>query len=272
MGKLTYACALPHPPLLIPDIGKERIAQVASSQQALEKIGERIKAAHDQAPIDTLIVISPHASARPRDIPIYGASSFEGHFGYFGCRHVAMEVKGDPKLAKAIAHQGKALDIPIALLEDPLFLDWGIMVPLYYIHQRGVKCPIVPMSFGFLPLEQLYQFGKVMRETIVASDKNVAIVASGDLSHRLIPGAPAGYNKMGKVFDEKFVAMIKEYDIEGILSLDGTFIEQAGECGLRSFTILLGALANESVSPEVLSYEGPFGVGYMVADFKLERK
>ena len=42
----------------------------------------------------------------------------------------------------------------------------------------------------------------------------------------------------------------------------------AAECGLRSFVTLGGFLGKDAtVDPQVLSYEGPFGVGYMVALF-----
>jgi len=47
---------------------------------------------------------------------------------------------------------------------------------------------------------------------------------------------------------------------------------EAGECGLRSFCFLLGILEASGIDwqPEILAYEGPFGVGYLVANFKLK--
>ena len=49
---------------------------------------------------------------------------------------------------------------------------------------------------------------------------------------------------------------------ERLLEFDEGFLERAGECGHRSFTILAGALEGLDIVPEKLSYEGPFGVGY----------
>lgn len=94
--------------------------------------------------------------------------------------------------------------------------------------------------------------------------KNIAVVASGDMSHRLIQGAPAGYSPKGKEFDEKLIRLLEEKDIEGILNLDEEFFEEAGECGLRSFVILLGILDGH-FKFEKLNYEGPFGVGCLTA-------
>ena len=59
-------------------------------------------------------------------------------------------------------------------------------------------------------------------------------------------------------------------DIKGILNLDLDFVEAAGECGLRSILILLGALDGLNWKPEILSYEAPFGVGYLVTNIKFE--
>lgn len=45
------------------------------------------------------------------------------------------------------------------------------------------------------------------------------------------------------------------------------FCKRAAECGLHSFQIMAGALDRTPVTSELLSYEGPFGVGYGVAAF-----
>ena len=37
--------------------------------------------------------------------------------------------------------------------------------------------------------------------------------------------------------------------------------EASAECGWRSFQIMAGTLDRRSITPELLSYEGPFGVG-----------
>jgi AmmeMemoRadiSam system protein B len=123
---------------------------------------------------------------------------------------------------------------------------------------------------AFLPYKDLYNFGETIRTASDNLGKKVAVIASGDLSHRLTMDAPAGYNPEGKKFDENIVRLAGTNDAEGILNLDPDMIEAAGECGLRSIIILMGALKGLNVIPEVLSYEGPFGVGYMVATFDVK--
>ena len=60
---------------------------------------------------------------------------------------------------------------------------------------------------------------------------------------------------------------MKNGDFIQFLKLDPVFCEKAAECGLRSFIIMAGALDKKSISATLLSYEGPFGVGYAVASF-----
>jgi aromatic ring-opening dioxygenase LigB subunit len=95
--------------------------------------------------------------------------------------------------------------------------------------------------------------------------RRIALVASGDLSHRLIVGGPYQYEPTAHLFDDQIVAAIARGDARAVLEVDTGLRERAGECGYRSIVIALGAVDEDLRDCEVLSYEGPFGVGYMVA-------
>jgi len=129
---------------------------------------------------------------------------------------------------------------------------------------------MVPLTFCCLPLSTHFAFGQAISRAATETGKRVALIASGDLSHRLLPSAPAGYDPQGKVFDETLVDALSRLDTHAVLNLDEDLIEHVGECGLRSIVILLGALQGLSVTPHILSYEGPFGVGYLVASFDIK--
>lgn len=130
------------------------------------------------------------------------------------------------------------------------------------------KIKIVPIGYSMLDYKTHYEFGRQLQEDMINDTKRIAIIASGDLSHRLTPDAPAGYSHWAKKFDETIVKKIQKKDVKGILNLDSDFVEEAGECGLRSLIILLGILNSMNYKPEVYSYEGPFGVGYLTVNFK----
>ncbi len=260
---LKFACICPHPPLLIPNVGQENLKTVAASKQALEKL----EAEFYQLKTDTLLIISPHGELAADAFTINQAAELTVNFTQFGDLSTKLEFKNNLAFGYRL-RENLETKMPILLINVPK-LDHGAGVPLYYLTQHLKDLKIVPLGYSLLPLETHFQFGKQVQELVFQSNENIGIIASGDLSHCLTPEAPAGYSPRGKEFDNLFIKLLKEKSVKGILNLDKDLIEEAGECGLRSFVILLGILDGINYNVEILSYEGPFGVGYLVANFKL---
>lgn len=150
--------------------------------------------------------------------------------------------------------------------------DWGFEVPLFFI-AKNFGGEIKQILTGMESPRFYFEQGKKVytRYKIENSEKRVALIASGDLSHCLKEDGPYGFNPDSPKFDEALIDSLKKKDIENILKLNETYPE-AGECGLRSFCFLLGILEESKIDyrPKILSYEGPFGVGYLVANFLLK--
>jgi len=147
--------------------------------------------------------------------------------------------------------------------------EHGAQVPLYYLMKNHKSLPVEELSITFDSNRNHYQWGQKEGKKIKENPKRTAFVASGDLSHCLKADGPYGFNPAGPLFDKKLIELIKKKDIKGILDLDPNLIENAAECGLRSICFLFGILEEQKFKPEILSYEGPFGVGYLVANFKI---
>jgi aromatic ring-opening dioxygenase LigB subunit len=81
----------------------------------------------------------------------------------------------------------------------------------------------------------------------------------------LIVGGPYEYEPSAHRFDEQVVDAIASGNPGAILDIDPDLRNIAGECGYRSIIIALGSAGENLRHHQVLSYEGPFGVGYMVA-------
>jgi len=147
--------------------------------------------------------------------------------------------------------------------------DWGFNVPLYFL-AKDFKGKVKTFLIGLETPEFYFSEGKKLRGELFSAEK-LALIASGDLSHCLKEGGPYGFHPDGPKFDKALIDALKKKDIKTIFKLDDLYPE-AGECGLRSFCFLLGILEASGIKwqPEVLSYEGPFGVGYLVANFKLK--
>jgi len=149
--------------------------------------------------------------------------------------------------------------------------DWGFNVPLHFLAQ-GFKGEIKTYLMGLEEPKFYFEEGKkVYKSKIQNSKSKIAVIASGDLSHCLKEDGPYGFHPEGPKFDKELIESLKKKDVENILKLDNKYPE-AGECGLRSFCFLLGILEESGINykPEILSYEGPFGVGYLVANFKIQ--
>jgi len=145
-------------------------------------------------------------------------------------------------------------------------LDHGTMVPLYFIEKEYSNYKIVHITYGMMKDIDLFRFGVKISEAISNLNRQAVIIASGDLSHRLTEDGPYPFSPKGKEFDETLISCLKKGDTIGVYNIDKKVVEEAGECGMRSIYILLGTLKSE-FSGELLSYQGPFGVGYGVMKF-----
>jgi len=267
-----FAAICPHPPIIVPAIGRPAdLKLVSKTINGMKQLAEKFA----QVKPKTVIVISPHGPVTYNEMSIVSSPALFGNFQMFGDFQTKLNFENDLDLAGLIFEEAQKENIPVRQVNSPQ-LDHGTLVPLYYLIQNVPRTllgtlKIVPIAYSYLDLETHFKFGKILKKVINRSPASVnyGIVASGDLSHRLTLNAPAGYSSRGKEFDEKLIKLLKNKDIKGILNMDPDLVEEAGECGYRSIIILLGILNGLNWQPEILSYEGPFGVGYLVANFKL---
>ncbi len=144
-------------------------------------------------------------------------------------------------------------------------LDHGTAVPLYFLLRNGWQGRVVTLGYSFLSNDDHLRFGSCIKNAVDDVGRRVAFIASGDLSHRLKAEAPAGYNPHAHIFDEQVVEALRANEPERIVEIDHNLRKLAGECGYRSMLVAIGATSELPRSCEVLNYEAPFGVGYLVA-------
>lgn len=255
----------PHPPIIIPEVGGEEL-------QAADRTVTGMKAwAKDIASVnpETLVFISPHAPFLQGALGWLAGRDLAGSFAAFGAPEVAFRVKSDRDLAASIAAEAAGEGVQVVEL-NTRSLDHGVMVPLYYLREAGISADPVVFGISLLPPERHFRFGQALARAIARSPRRICLIASGDMSHRLQPGAPAGYDPQGQVFDRLILESLTDMDTERIMGIPEVLADRAGECGLRPIIMLLGALSDFNVESKIYSYEGPFGVGYLVAGFKLK--
>jgi len=262
---LVFSAITPHPPLLIPNIGKDELEKVKQTKEAMEKLEQDLYLSKP----DIIIIVSPHGSLFSDAFTINAHDNFVSNFAQFGDMQTKLAWRGDPSLAADIDHKAHGKDLPLQLVSEST-LDHGSTVPLYYLTQHLPNVKILPIGYSALDAKAHLDFGYLLKNVIMDTGKRVAVIASGDLSHGLTKEAPAGFSEVGQEFDEKLMELLENHNTTGYAGLDPKFVEAAAECGYRSFLILLGVLKNVNYTFKNYSYEGPFGVGYLVGNFILQ--
>jgi len=260
-GSVVFAGIAPHPPLLVPEVGGPRIERVADSQRALREFSRRLV---DTNP-ETVIVISPHSPLDSRVFTARSTATLTGDFREFSAPGVKLTFPNDLEMIDAIKGAAANESLAFRELDRDYPLDHGALVPLYYLHEAGWRGRIVVIGFTLQPKENHLAFGRAITNAAAAIERRLAVLASGDLSHRLIVGGPYEYEPTAHLFDEQIVNAISAGDSGGVINVDIDLRNRAGECGYRSIVIALGTVGEILQDHQVLSYEGPFGVGYMVA-------
>jgi AmmeMemoRadiSam system protein A len=254
----------PHPPIMVEEVGGADARVTDASAAALRKAARLLERFAPQ----TVVIVSPHSPGFADAFTVTAAPRLRGDLGQFGAPTAAHDVAGDPDLARAIIDEATTAGLPIAAREEyPRLgreLDHGVLVPMSFLDPDN-RYDLVEASFTFLPAADHAEFGRAIRRAAVRLGRRVALVASGDCSHRLKREAPAGYSPRGRLFDEQLAALLARSDYAGVARIDEGLREEAGECGWRSFLVLGGFLEGTDAVTRVLSYEGPWGVGYMTA-------
>lgn len=261
-GVIAFAGLHPHPPVIVPEVGRAQLASCRASHDACVRFGERLVSAK----VDRLLLVSPHA---PREFGAFGifcGDRLRGDLTDFGAPSAAVELENDLELGAELAARANVRDLEMWAINERL--DHGALVPLVFITRAGFAGGACVTS---LPrrstVAALIEFGRAVRAAALALPGRTAIVASGDMTHRALPGAPAGFHEDAVRFDRALCELIAAGRLDDIPRIDPELRELAAEDAVESSTIVSAALDFRARGAEVLSYEHPFGVGYLVAVF-----
>src|SRR4051812_41293223 len=257
---LVFAGIAPHPPIMVPEVGRDACVDVRASIDAMAELTRRL--IDSQA--ETVVIISPHAPLERNAFIAYDGPQLHGDFANFRAPTATVNAELDDELLNEIT-RAAANEQLIVMRIRGFDLDHGTAVPLYFLQRNGWHGKVIALGYNFLSNEDHVLFGRCIQAAIKKLGRRVAFIASGDLSHRLKPDAPAGYFPGAHKFDEEIVAAIDCCATQRIVEMDQELRRAAGECGYRSMLVAIGATQDLDSNCEVISYEAPFGVGYLVA-------
>lgn len=262
---LDAAFLLPHPPIMIPEVGGKNIEKVKDTIDNVKYLSHILKKEN----YELYILISPHLPLKDKFIIYSGTVS--GNLEIFNVPEIKITVSSNAKYCSSIKDQADNNQIETEVIdidEKENFLDHGCIVPLWSLFGgERIECiPIGLTAYSHFNNHTNYNLGKIISDTVDTLNKKTALLISGDLSHRLKPGgSPAGYSPRGLEFDYRIGEIFKSGRLNDFIKIDKMLTDEAGHCGLPGLQIMAGAINNKELEARVHSYEGPFGVGYMVA-------
>lgn len=267
---------MPHPPIIIPDIGKGEEKKIEETSLACNKIGREVA---DIKP-DTIIIITPHATMFSDAIAISDEEKISGDLSQFRCTNIKMDIPIDKEFNVKLGTECHVEGIPSVLVDSELLrrynvnyeLDHGSIVPLYFINKYYKDYKLVHITYSMIGDVNLYKFGMEIKNVAEKLNRKAVIIASGDLSHKLKEEGPYSYSPYGELFDKALLGNLEKGDVLGAFNMNRTMISESGQCGLNSVYILLGAMEGKEIKGELLSYEGTFGVGYGVMKLSRQQK
>ncbi len=161
-----------------------------------------------------------------------------------------------------------------------LALEYGSIVPMRYMNADGALKVLPVASSLFASVEENRKFGEACRRAIVRSSANVAVLASGSLSHKVISNRQVGEGQWDIVSSEfnrqmdlrvlelwgarryrEFVAVLPEYATKC-----------SGEALMADTAMLFGLLGWESydgVAEQLCDYFPSSGTGQVNVEFHL---
>ena len=258
------AFMVPHPPMIIPDIGRGGEAQIAETIRAYEQVADEIAALKPE----TILILSPHSVMYSDYFHISPGRKAKGSFADFRAAKIQFEEEYDEELTDRICLLAEEAGFPAGTMgERERKLDHGTMVPLWFIRQKLNESKIVRIGLSGLPLTDHYRFGMMLKEAAEITGRRVVIVASGDLSHKLQSYGPYGFAPEGPAYDERIMDVCGRGAFGELFDFEESFCEKAAECGHRSFVIMAGALDGQTVRASALSHQDVTGVGYGICTF-----
>lgn len=250
---LVYVGFAPHPPIVIPEVARGQEKGCQATAAGMAALAQALCAANPEI----LLVVSPHA---PYDVDsltyLEGiGGKLEGDLSGFQAGDVHFSLETVPEILQSLLELG-ACGVQARL-------DHGVIVPLYFLVGAGWRGRLVVISSPPSSSEVTPDlWGKRIARILEDRPERCALLASGDLSHKLKEEGPYGFHPAGPQFDELIVRGLKR-EPEILASLPEILVEEAAQCGYSSLLLALGARTG---SCRVFSYEGPFGVGYMTAE------
>lgn len=261
---LSLSVVLPYTPLLIPNIGKDNTKKLQQTINSYSKIEKKLI----DSKINTIILISMDENINQDFFYINASPKFSYNFEDFGDSSKNFSWRLNTELAYSL-RENLIVKNKLKLINQEE-LAYSFSVPLVLLTSKLPNIKIIPIYCSSNIInEEHFKFGELIKQDIKKTTDNVAIISSCHLSTKLDKKSPAGYSSKSKKADQKIIDLLKTKKIHELLSMNQDYINEAGEYGIKQILLQQGIMKDFLNEPKLLSYEAPFGIGYMVMDYQI---
>lgn len=256
---LSFAAIVPHPPLMFEDVGKEHSKQYASTRTAMLEVAEDLKALK----IETIVLITTHGERYQSAVGIAFHDPYEAHLKDFGHMSKSHTFKPDSRVIDALQRELRRTGAQSTLTTNEA-LDHGAAIPLILWKEMlpGIKVVVLTPPAG--SSKMISEMGATVRDIVDDSNTRIGVVCSSELSHRLSTISPGGFHPEAEAFDTKVKQALMDNSKTAIMKIPDSRLKEMDAMDIDAIRMYLGILGDTRNSPEVLSYEHPFGVGHLV--------
>ncbi len=256
---IVLGAVLPHPPVLLPEIGKGRESQAQATLDAYRTVADRLR----ESGVRRLMMISTHGIVTLGRFHLL-TGELSGNLGRFDAPTVTFRHRIDGELSEAIFNAAQATGVPLAKTHSWEESDHSVGVPLTLL---GDALPeqIAIVSVSFRPPADHYELGLAIGEALSAFEEPTAILASGDAVHTLTDASAYGRHRRADEVQQQYESALMEWSPETLCEIDEALRRQVDESIISPTLILMGAMNGLSVHPHMLGTEHPWGVGYVTS-------
>jgi 3,4-dihydroxyphenylacetate 2,3-dioxygenase len=199
----------------------------------------------------------------------------EGNLTAFECPELISDVPyhypGDHDLANELVKAGQEAGLQVTGVNDPTYVwDYGTVVPLRYLVPNE-DIPVIDLAVTWAAsLEETFKWGQQIGKVLKNTNKRVAFVASGALSHRLVRGPDKMPSRMEQSLDNQFIDYLNNSDFGSALDMLPQYSRAAGvEAGGRHLAMMFGVLEGQ-YKADYLGYAQSSGSGNAIMTFRSE--
>ncbi len=256
---IVLGAVVPHPPVLLPDIGKGRERQARATLDAYQDVADRLR----ELDIRRLLMISTHGIVTLNRFHLLYAP-INGNLARFDAPAATFQHQIDHELSDAMFNAAQAAEVPLTKAEHWEESDHSLGVPLTLLGD-ALPSRIAVVSISFLAPQDHFRLGLAIGDALRDIQESTAIIASGDAVHTLSEASAYGHHRSGDEVQRQIEQSLQAWTPQPLCELDESLRREVDESVISPLLILMGATRDLPVHPHMLASEHPWGVGYVTS-------